>query len=84
MDFIITVCDQAAGEACPFWPGHPVTAHWGLPDPAAVASSDEDTRRAFREALLVLERRIGQLAALPFESLDPPEVQQHVQAIGRE
>ena len=84
MDFIITVCDQAAGEACPFWPGHPVTAHWGLPDPAAVASRDEDTQRAFQEALLVLQHRIGQLAALPFESLDSAAVQQHVEAIGRE
>ena len=62
----------------------PVTAHWGLPDPAAVTSSDEDTRRAFEEAFLVLQRRIGQLAALPFETLDPPAVRQRVQAIGRE
>ena len=58
MDFIITVCDQAAAEPCPLWPGHPATEHWGMPDPAAVAGSDEDRRRAFRETYDALRLRI--------------------------
>lgn len=58
MDFIFTVCDNAAAEACPLWPGHPVTAHWGLPDPAAVEGSDEEKRRAFKDTFTELRRRI--------------------------
>lgn len=70
IDFIFTVCDAAAAEACPVWPGRPTTAHWGVPDPAAVAGSDEDKRRAFRDAFTVLARRIDLFLALPGEKLD--------------
>jgi arsenate reductase len=70
MDFVFTVCDNAAKEACPVWPGHPVTAHWGVEDPAAVTGSDEQRRQAFRNAGLVLWRRIELLLSLPMEKLD--------------
>jgi protein-tyrosine-phosphatase len=70
MDFIFTVCDNAAKEACPVWPGHPVTAHWGVEDPAVVTGSDEQRRQAFRNAGLVLWRRIELLLSLPMEKLD--------------
>ena len=69
MDFIITVCDSAAGEACPFWPGHPVTAHWGVPDPAAVQGDEAARRSAFRRAAATLRRRVELLIALPDEKL---------------
>ncbi len=83
LDFVFTVCDNAAGEVCPYWPGQPVTAHWGLPDPAAVEGSDTDQRVAFRETLEALENRIKSFASLPLASLDRKELQQHLQAIGR-
>ena len=83
MDLIFTVCDQAAAEACPYWPGHPATAHWGLPDPAAVDGSDEDKRTAFREACSVLERRIALLIAVLAETLDEATLDHRLQAIGR-
>ncbi len=70
MDFVITVCDQAAGEVCPIWPGAPVAAHWGLPDPAAVDGGDAEGRTAFREAFALLCRRIGEFARLPLETMD--------------
>ena len=70
LDFIFTVCDNAAGEACPVWPGKPVTAHWGVPDPAAVEGSDEAKRAAFRDAATTLRRRIELLVALPPGRLD--------------
>ena len=70
MDFIFTVCDSAAAETCPVWPGHPVSAHWGVPDPAAVQGSDEQKRRAFKDALTTLSRRIDLFLALPVEKLD--------------
>jgi len=70
MDFVFTVCDDAAGEVCPVWPGHPVTAHWGMPDPAAVAGSDAEKAKAFRETLRLLSNRIRVFIALPFEKLD--------------
>lgn len=70
IDFIITVCDSAAAEACPVWPGQPVTAHWGVPDPAAVDGSDEEKRRAFKDAFTVLARRVDLLLALPAETLE--------------
>lgn len=70
MDFIITVCDNAAGEVCPFWPGKPATAHWGYPDPAAVQGSDEDKRSAFKEVELGLKKRLEILKNLPLEKLD--------------
>jgi arsenate reductase (thioredoxin) len=70
MDFVFTVCDDAAREACPVWPGHPVTAHWGVQDPAAAAGSEEERRQAFRGAALVLWRRIELLLSLPLDKLD--------------
>lgn len=72
IDFVITVCDNAAGEPCPVWPGQPVTTHWGIPDPAAVAGTEAQRMQAFRQALYSLERRIKALVALPIESLDRP------------
>jgi arsenate reductase len=69
MDFVFTACDQAAGEVCPVWPGNPVTAHWGVPDPAAVDGTEAEQRRAFREAYVVLENRIKLFVALPIERL---------------
>jgi protein-tyrosine-phosphatase len=71
MDFIITVCDNAAGEVCPYWPGKPATAHWGFPDPSQVQGSDEEKRNAFRDVMLGLKKRIDQLADIPLENLDP-------------
>ena len=70
MDIIITVCDNAAGEACPFWPGHPATAHWGFPDPASVEGSDDEKRRAFNQVFQAIRRRIDLLASLPLEKLE--------------
>jgi protein-tyrosine-phosphatase len=69
MDFVFTVCDSAAAEVCPVWPGHPITAHWGVPDPAAVAGTDEEKRRAFKDAFTALARRIDLFLALPAEKL---------------
>lgn len=69
MDFVFTVCDRAAAEMCPVWPGQPMTAHWGVPDPAAVVGSEEQIRRAFRDTAVVLKRRIELLACLPIEKL---------------
>lgn len=84
MDFVFTVCDQAAGEQCPVWPGQPVTAHWGVPDPAAVRGTPEEQRQAFAEAFRVLRRRIELFASLPFEKLDRLKLQEHARQIGRE
>ncbi|MEO0318358.1 MAG: hypothetical protein RL404_2035 [Pseudomonadota bacterium] len=70
MDFIITVCDNAAGEACPVWPGHPATAHWGFPDPSQVTGSDDARRKAFVDVASGLHKRIDLLAALPLDTLD--------------
>ena len=83
LDFIITVCDNAAGEVCPVWPGHPVTAHWGLPDPAAVEGTQAERLLAFRETVRVLENRIKPFVELPIASLDRLRVQEHVREIGR-
>jgi arsenate reductase len=83
MDFIFTVCDAAAGEACPVWPGRPMTAHWGLPDPAAVEGSEIDRRRAFRQTFAALDNRIRLFAALPLASLDRLSLQRQLDAIGR-
>ncbi len=82
LDFVFTVCDQAAGEACPVWPGQPMTAHWGVPDPAAVEGSDEDKRRAFFDAYVALRRRIDLFTSLPIASLDKIALQERVRAIG--
>jgi arsenate reductase len=83
MDFVFTVCDAAAGEACPVWPGQPITAHWGIPDPAAVQGSEMDKRAAFRTAFAALENRIRLFLSLPFDSLDRVALQQRVEAIGK-
>ena len=83
LDFVFTVCDQAAAEPCPVWPGAPVTAHWGIPDPAAETTSDDARRRAFREALLTLKRRIELLANLPIEGLGALALRHRLDAIGR-
>jgi arsenate reductase len=83
MDFIFTVCDDAAGEACPVWPGHPMTAHWGVPDPAAVQGSEIERRAAFRQAFAALENRIKVFLSLPIASLDRMTLQARLDAIGR-
>ena len=82
IDFIFTVCDNAAGEVCPVWPGKPITAHWGIADPAAVEGSDADKAFAFRNALRELETRIKLFMALPIESLDPLTLREKFRAIG--
>lgn len=84
MDVVFTVCDQAAAEECPYWPGQPITVHWGLPDPAAVEGTDEDKRRAFRDAFLVLKRRIELLASLPMDQLSGVALRDRLREIGRE
>jgi len=83
MDFVFTVCDQAAGEACPVWPGQPVTAHWGIPDPAAAHGTESERTLAFREALRMMERRIKLFLALPLASFDRIALKREVDAIGR-
>jgi arsenate reductase len=83
MDFVFTVCDQAAGEACPIWPGNPITAHWGVPDPAAVEGTEEERRQAFREACRHLEARIKLLVALPIDKLDHMTLKFRAVEIGR-
>ena len=83
MDFVLTVCDSAAGEACPYWPGQPLTAHWGIEDPAAVEGSDIEKERAFEQAFRYLSRRIEAFAALPVASLDAMSLQSEMRRIGR-
>jgi arsenate reductase len=82
MDFVFTVCDQAAGEACPVWPGNPVTAHWGVPDPAAVEGPEAEKIRAFRGAYQVLETRIKLFISLRLEALDRMAIKREVDEIG--
>ncbi len=82
LDFVFTVCDQAAGEMCPVWPGQPMTAHWGQPDPAAVEGSDEAKAKAFVDALVTLKRRIELMLALPLAKLDALSLQKEVKDIG--
>jgi arsenate reductase len=82
LDFVFTVCDQAAGEACPFWPGRPMTARWGVPDPAAFEGTDEEKRLQFRATAVTLKRRIDLMLALPIQSLDSMRLQQEVKDIG--
>lgn len=82
-DFIITVCDNAAGEVCPVWPGQPVTTHWGVEDPAAVAGTDTEKWAAFRQAFNVLERRIKLFTSLPVDSLDGLALKKRMDEIGR-
>jgi arsenate reductase len=83
LDFVFTVCDNAAGEVCPYWPGRPVTAYWGVPDPAAAQGPDADKWVAFRSAFQALENRIRNFTSLPLESLDELKIQERVRAIGR-
>jgi len=83
MDFVFTVCDQAAGEMCPIWPGQPVTAHWGMPDPAATEGSDAVKMQAFRETLRMLSNRIRIFTALPFEKLDRLKLKSRLDEIGQ-
>jgi len=84
MNFVFTVCDNAANEVCPLWPGQPMTAHWGIADPAAVKGTPEEIERAFREAFLALDRRIGLFLSLPLQSLDRMAIQKEINRIGQQ
>ena len=84
MDFVFTVCDNAAHEVCPVWPGQPMTAHWGVPDPAALSGTPEQIERAFREAFMILERRISLLLCVPLSSLEKLAIQKEIDRIGRQ
>ena len=83
LDFVFTVCDKAASEQCPYWPGQPMTAHWGIADPAAVTGPPEKIAAAFRDAFLVLDRRIGLFLSLPLGALDQIAIKHEVEDIGR-
>ena len=83
LDFVFTVCDNAANEACPYWPGQPMTAHWGIPDPAAVKGTPEEIARAFREAFVILDRRIGLFLSLPLATLQNLAIQEEINQIGK-
>jgi arsenate reductase len=83
LHFVFTVCDNAAGEVCPIWPGQPMTAHWGLPDPAAVPGTDADKARAFRDTYVMLDRRISLFTSLPIAGLDRLSLGERLHAIGR-
>ncbi|MBB5694382.1 arsenate reductase ArsC [Muricoccus pecuniae] len=83
MDFVFTVCDDAAGEVCPVWPGHPVSAHWGIPDPAAAEGTEAEVAYAYADAFRMLERRLAVFLALPFASLDRMSLTNRVREIGR-
>ena len=84
LDFVITVCDSAAGEVCPIWPGQPMTAHWGIPDPAAVTGTTEEIDRAFRDAFVTLGRRINLFVSLPLASLDSLAIKKEIDRIGHQ
>jgi len=84
MNFVFTVCDSAAQEVCPVWPGQPMTAHWGIPDPGAAAGTDADLERAFRDAFVTLDRRIGLFLSLPLASLNSLAIKTQIDRIGRE
>ena len=84
MDFIVTVCDNVAGEVCPLWPGQPVTAHWRFPDPAAVEGTDEEKREAFARTLRQIRVRVQLFLSLPLETLDRMAIESRMKAIGRE
>ena len=83
MDFVFTVCDNAANEVCPVWPGQPMTAHWGVPDPAAVEGSETQIAHAFRDAYMALQRRIELFVNLPVQSLDRMSLKKHLEQIGK-
>jgi arsenate reductase (thioredoxin) len=84
LDFVFTVCDKAANEVCPVWPGQPMTAHWGVPDPAAVNGSREAVEKAFRDAFMILDRRISLFLSLPLASLDKLAIQTQIHQIGHQ
>jgi arsenate reductase len=84
MSFVFTVCDNAAKEVCPVWPGQPMTAHWGVPDPAAVTGTQEEIERAFREAFITLKRRIDLFLSLPLASLDSLAIKKEIDRIGKQ
>ena len=83
LDFVFTVCDNAANEVCPYWPGQPTTAHWGIPDPAAVKGTPDEISRAFRDAFVVLDRRIGLFLSLPLATLQQLAIQREINRIGQ-
>lgn len=83
LHFVFTVCDNAANEACPYWPGQPMTAHWGIPDPAAVKGSPEEIERAFHGAFVALERRITVFLSLPLDTLERMTIQEEIRRIGK-
>jgi arsenate reductase len=83
LDFVFTVCDNAAKEACPYWPGHPMTAHWGVADPAAAQGTPEEISRAFLDAFVVLDRRIGLFLSLPLATLQQLAIEKEINRIGR-
>ena len=83
LDFVFTVCDNAAGEVCPVWPGQPMTGHWGVPDPAAVEGTELEKMNAFREAFRTLENRIRIFTNLPLESIERIKIKEHIDEIGR-
>jgi arsenate reductase (thioredoxin) len=84
LDFVFTVCDNAANEVCPIWPGQPMTAHWGIPDPAAVKGTTAQVEKAFREAFFLLDRRIGLFLSLPLSTLDRFSLKKEIDNIGRQ
>ncbi len=84
LDFVFTVCDAAAKEVCPIWPGHPLTAHWGVPDPAAVRGTSEEIKRAYRDAFISLERRIDLFLSLPLATIDTLAIKQEIDNIGHQ
>jgi arsenate reductase len=84
LNFVFTVCDNAAKEVCPVWPGQPMTAHWGVPDPAAVEGTPEQIERAFRDAYVILDRRISLFLCLPISSLDSLAIKKEIDRIGHE
>jgi arsenate reductase (thioredoxin) len=84
LDFVFTVCDNAAKEVCPVWPGQPMTAHWGVPDPATVQGTEQEVQKAFRDAFFMLERRISLFLCLPMASLDKLALQSEIERIGRQ
>ena len=84
LDFVFTVCDNAAKEVCPVWPGQPMTAHWGIPDPAAVQGSGEEITKAFRDAFFMLDRRIGLFLSLPLSTLDHLALKKEIDKIGQQ
>jgi len=84
MNFVFTVCDNAANEVCPYWPGQPMTAHWGIPDPAAVKGTPEEIERAFRDAFSILDRRINLFLSLPLATLDSLAIKKEIDSIGKQ